>query len=178
MKIVIDTNVLISATFWNGASSEIINKVEENEIELILSEDIFKEYCEVLDYEEIQNKIKNKNLEMKRSAEKILSISSIIVPKNKFEVIKEDIEDNKILECAVEGNVNYIVTQDNHLLKLKKFENIKILDPKEFIEILNNLKIRQEYLKKSKKIEKQKGIEFKDIKELKEHIEKENVQKL
>lgn len=43
---------------------------------------------------------------------------------------------NKILECAKAGNVNYIVSNDNHLLKLGKFENIPILNPEEFIKKL------------------------------------------
>ncbi len=137
MKITVDTNILISGTFWKGASHEIINKAENKEIKLVLSKDILKEYCEVLNYEEIQNKIKDKNLEMKRSVEKIVSISIIVFPKEKLNIVKEDPDDNKILECALEGNVNYIITQDNHLLKLKEFRGIKILTPKEFLKIFN-----------------------------------------
>jgi len=48
MKIVIDTNVFISATFWSGASEEVISKVEAKEIGLVLSKDIIKEFSKVL----------------------------------------------------------------------------------------------------------------------------------
>jgi len=133
MKIVVDTNVLISSTFWYGSSFRVIEKVENKEVELILSKEILKEFINVLNYEEIQQKIKNKNLEMKRTVEKIVSISTIVDPKQKFNIIKDDIEDNKIIECAIEGQANYIITQDNHLLKLKEFNGIKIITPKEFI---------------------------------------------
>ena len=134
MKITVDTNTLISATFWSGPSDKIISKVEIKEIELIISNDIIKEYNEVLDYEEIQDKIKDKKLEMKRTVGKIISMSTIVVPKEKVDIVKDDPDDNKILECAIAGNVDCIVSNDKHLLKLKKFRNIPILTPDEFVE--------------------------------------------
>jgi putative PIN family toxin of toxin-antitoxin system len=136
MKISTDTNVLISSTFWSGDSNKILEKVENQEIELVLSKEIIEEFSNVLEYKEIKDKIKNKNLEMKRTIEKIISLSILVEPILKFNVIKEDPEDNKVLECAVEGNVDYILTNDNHLLKLKEFKEIKIVTPKEFLEIL------------------------------------------
>lgn len=137
MKITVDTNVLISSTFWCGASDKIIEKVENKGLELVLSKEIIEEFLDVLDYEEIQQKIKDKNLEMKRTVEKIVSISIIVEPKQKFDVVGDDTKDNKILECAVEGGVDYIISQDNHLLKLKEFKGIKIITPKEFLNLLD-----------------------------------------
>lgn len=136
MRITADTNVLISASFWYGDSEEIMQKVENKEIELILSKEIIEEFTNVLNYKEIQEKIKDKNLEMKRAVEKIISISTIIEPKQKFNAVKEDPKDNKIIECAVEANVNYLISQDNHLLKLKEFKGIKIITPKEFLDLV------------------------------------------
>lgn len=133
MRITVDTNILISATFWNGASSKIIDMVENKEVDLVLSKDILKEYDEVLNYKEIQDKIKNKNLEMKKSVGKVISISEMVVPQQIFKVIKEDLDDNKIIECAVEGDVDYLVSNDKHLLKLKEFKGIKIIKPEEFL---------------------------------------------
>ena len=50
---------------------------------------------------------------------------------------KDDSDDNKILECAKEGTVDFIITNDNHLLKLKEFENIEIMKPEDFIRIIS-----------------------------------------
>jgi len=136
MKITADTNVLISSTFWTGASDKIMQRVENKEIELILSEKIIKEFTKVLDYEEIKNKVKEKSLELRRSIEKIINVSSLVEPKQKFDIVKDDPDDDIILECAVEGNVNYIVSQDKHLLKLKEFKGVKIVKPEEFLEIV------------------------------------------
>ena len=140
MKITMDTNVLISATFWYGDYNKIIEKVENNDIALVLSKEIIEEFARVLNYKSIQEKIKNKNLEMKRTVEKIISISKIVEPLEKINIIKEDPDDNKILECAKSGKVDFIVSSDNHLLKLKEFENIKIITPTTFIDIINKNK--------------------------------------
>ena len=134
MKITADTNTLISATFWSGSSDKIISQAEVKEIELLLSNDIIKEYSEVLNYKEIQDKIKDKKLEMNRTVGKIISMSKIVVPKEKLAIVKNDPDDNIILECAKAGNVDFIISNDKHLLKLKKFENIPILNPDEFAE--------------------------------------------
>jgi len=77
---------------------------------------------------------------MKRTVEKIISISKIVEPLEKINIIKEDPDDNKILECAKSGKVDFIVSSDNHLLKLKEFENIKIITPTTFIDIINKNK--------------------------------------
>jgi len=135
MKITIDTNVLISGSLWKGASDKILERIENKEIELVLPKEIIEEFSEVLNYEEIQNKIKDKNLEMKRTLEKIISISTIVEPKLKFDTVKDDSDDNKILECAFEGKVDYIISKDNHLLNLKEVQGIKILTPEEFLKI-------------------------------------------
>lgn len=141
MKITVDTNVLVSATFWYGASNEIISRVESGKIELLLSKEIIEEFRGVLDYKEIRDKIKNKHLEALKTLDTIICISKIISPIKKIDIIKEDPDDNKILECAFAGNVDYIVTQDKHLLKLKEFEGIKIITPKEFLKIIDKITI-------------------------------------
>src|SRR3989344_2606295 len=136
IRVTVDTNILISASFWYGASERIINKAENKEIVLVLSEQILEEYHKVLDYEEIKEKIKDKVLEMKQALLRIGIISEIVEVKSKIELIKEDPADNKIIECAVDGKVDYIITKDNHLLKYKEYKGIKIITPEEFLKII------------------------------------------
>ena len=132
-RITLDTNVLISATFWHGASEKIIDKVENKEVILVLSEQILEEYNKVLEYEEIREKIKNKDLEMKKAMLRIGVISEIVEVNSKVDLVKEDPDDNKIIECAIDGNSDYIITKDKHLLKLKEHRGIKIFTPEEFL---------------------------------------------
>ncbi len=73
---------------------------------------------------------------MKESLLRIGMIAEIIKVKSKINLIKEDQDDNKIVECAVDGKANYIVTKDNDLLKYKEYEGIKIITPEEFLKII------------------------------------------
>src|SRR3989338_5589119 len=132
MKITVDTNVLISATFWYGDSFRILERVENKEIELILSHEIIKEYEEVLAYNEIQEKIQAKQLTMKQTIQKIQTMATLVYPIEKVNVVKDDPDDNAILECALEGKVDFVITSDKHLLKLQEFKGMKILTPAEF----------------------------------------------
>lgn len=136
IRITVDTNVLISASFWHGASEKIIDKVENKELTLVLSEGILEEYYKVLEYKEIKEKIEEKDLEMKQTLLKIGMIAEIVEVKYKIDLIKEDPDDNKIIECAISGKVDYIISKDNHLLKYKEYKGIKIITPEEFIKII------------------------------------------
>jgi len=71
--------------------------------------------------------------------EAILSYSEIINPDIKVDIIKPDPDDNKILECEIACNAQYIVSGDSHLLDLREYGNIKIINPKTALELLNNL---------------------------------------
>jgi len=136
IRITLDTNVLISATLWHGSSEKIIDKVENKEIILVLSEQILEEYYKVLEYSEIKEKIRDKELEIKQSVLRISTISEIVDVKTKIDLIKEDPSDNKVIECAVEGKVNYIISKDNHLLKFKEYNGIKIITPEDFLNFI------------------------------------------
>jgi hypothetical protein len=63
----------------------------------------------------------------------ILNVLKIVQPKKTIKVIKEDPDDNKILECGVESKSKIILSYEKHLLKLRKFRDIKIMTPDEFL---------------------------------------------
>ncbi len=64
------------------------------------------------------------------------AICEMVVPSRKLAAVKEDPYDNMVLECAVEARVDYVVSGDGHLLKLGRFEDIPILSPAQFLEVL------------------------------------------
>jgi len=72
---------------------------------------------------------------MKESIIKIRDIVEVIEVKSKIDIVKDDTEDNKIIECAVDGKVDYIISKDKHLLKIKIYNGIRIIHPEEFLEI-------------------------------------------
>src|SRR3989344_6691488 len=141
MKVVLDTNVLVSATFWSGPSFRIMQLVDKGKLELILSKDILKEYYSVVRSNEILEKITTvQQLAIAGAIQKILLKAKIIEPKIKLNVVNADPDDNIIIEAAVEGGADVIVSQDKHLTDLVAYGNIKILKPIEFLKSLEGKK--------------------------------------
>tara|TARA_Y100000310_G_scaffold341490_1_gene440799 strand:- start:2237 stop:2653 length:417 start_codon:yes stop_codon:yes gene_type:complete len=132
-KVVLDTNILISAFGWEGNSKQIFNKIIEGDLELITSSEQFKELSRVLDYPKFDFTEEQKT----RFKSLILEISKFVYPKEKVSIIKEDSSDNIFLEIAMAGKVDFVITGDFHLLKLKEFKKIKIVTPKEFLEVFS-----------------------------------------
>jgi len=128
MKVVLDTNVFISGIFWTGTSNKILNSWKEGKFSLISSIDTISEITRVLS----DFKIRLPDKDIQEIVELVVRNSEIVEPKEKIDIIKDDQSDNALIEAAVAGNAHYIVSQDNHLLKLRSFRNIKILSPEEF----------------------------------------------
>ncbi len=78
-------------------------------------------------------KFKFKEKEKDQFLEVLLANSILVEPKEKINIIKEDSDDNKFLECAVEACADYIISGDDHLLKLHQFRGIAIVSPREFL---------------------------------------------
>lgn len=132
IKVVIDTNIFVSAHIAPGkVIQKIIDEWVEGKFTLVISKLILAEIIEVFKRKEIDLEKIGKLLDL-------ISRKAVLVePKMKIEVVKDDPEDNKFLECAVKGNAKYIVSGDKHLLSLKQFKNIQIIEPKKFIELLS-----------------------------------------
>ena len=133
MRLILDTNVFVSGIFWEGNfCSQLIDKWKNKEIELLSSLEIVEELVKTLRNFKIsipQSMIEEwKNL--------ILNNSILIQPSTKIDVIKEDPEDNKFLEAAVDGKADFIISQDKHLLNLKEYHGIKILKPEEALNLI------------------------------------------
>jgi putative PIN family toxin of toxin-antitoxin system len=64
------------------------------------------------------------------------TIGTIVKPSKRIFAIQEDPDDNRVLECAVEGSAKYIISGDTHLLNLRQYKNIRIVSPDEYLAIL------------------------------------------
>ena len=133
MKAVLDTNIFISGIFWKGASNKVILNWKEGKFMLVTSLGTISELIKVLkDF-----KIKLPDEMIREWVDLIVRNSIIVEPKEKIAIVKDDPKDNIFVEIAIAGNVDYIVSQDNHLLKLKEFRGIKIITPEEFNKMYN-----------------------------------------
>ena len=131
IRAVIDTNVIISALLFGGLPEKVLSLVISKKIELILSPSIRDEIERVL----LDPKFSLSTKEVSILLSAIDKVTTFVLPSEKITIIKRKDSDNRILEAAVCGNANYIVTGDKQdLLPLKKYLSILIISPKQFLE--------------------------------------------
>lgn len=132
LKAVIDTNVFISGILTKGGNPSIVIKSwkRSKKYQLFVTEEIIQEVLKVM------RKLKV-NPDIVTDWDNSIRKNAIqVVPTRRIENIKEDPPDNKFLECAIEANADYIVTGDEHLKRLDRLEGVKIVSPKEFLDVL------------------------------------------
>lgn len=138
MRVVLDTNVLISGLLIpGGPPGKIVDLWTENKITVIVSQALIEEFFDVL----LRPKFKRAGTVIERQDLLICLLemenSVFVFPKVNMHVVKEDPEDNHVLECALEGKVQYIISGDTHLLALSEFQGISIVAPAEFITVFS-----------------------------------------
>ncbi len=128
LKVVIDTNVFISA-FYLPASrpSEVVFLARRKRILNFISPQILQEIERIL-----QKKLLWDKVEALNAVGQIRSFSEIVRPKGPLAVIADD-PDNRVLECAVEVQTDFIISGDKHLLNLKVYRGITIVRPSDFL---------------------------------------------
>ncbi|MDI6891245.1 MAG: putative toxin-antitoxin system toxin component, PIN family [Thermodesulfovibrionales bacterium] len=132
MRVVIDTNIWISYLIGN-LLQEIDEKIVSKEIKIVVSEGLLKELSEVFKRPKFQNIFTPKRI--KELFSLLDSYAVVIVPRQKINICR-DAKDNFLLEIAVEGNADYLITGDEDLLVLNPFHNIKIVSSKDFEGVL------------------------------------------
>lgn len=138
MIVVIDTNVLVSAYLsTEGSSAKIMDHWHQQTFELLVSPPILEEYERALKYVRVRKYHKLSDVEIGRDIEDIKAIARFIHPATTIDVIRADTEDNKFLECAVDGGADYIVSGDSHLLSLREYEGIRVLALRTFLTLLS-----------------------------------------
>ncbi len=133
-KLTLDTNGLISALGWKGKPHDIFAKCVSGELGLVTSPKQLVELQKVMDYPKFDFTPEQKE----RFLNLILEIATIVETHDIVKAVKEDPDDNVILETALAGNAEYIVTGDSHLLQFKEYSRIKIVTPNDF---LNEIRI-------------------------------------
>lgn len=129
MKIVIDTNVLISGVFFGGFPRKILTSIVGQKITACATTEIINEYEEI-----VQEMIARKQGHIDKSIlSPLIKVMEIITPISHIEICR-DPDDNKFLECAKDSHALYIVSGDKDLLVIQKYENIQIVTAKDFCE--------------------------------------------
>ena len=130
IRAVIDTNVFISSILFEGIAQQLIDCWKKAKFIFLLSKPILEEYIKVLSYPKfdlLQDEIKE------IIEEQLLPFVEVVVIKSSVSVIKEDPFDNIFLSTALDGKADFIVSGDKHLLSLKEYRGIRIIELKNFL---------------------------------------------
>lgn len=128
-RVVLDTNVTISALFWKGYPRVVYDLIHEKRLAMLLSSEMEREFIRVLGYPKFDLLAGQISPFMKslRSYAEFVEIHS-----NISEIIA-DSTDNIFLECAIDGKADYIISGDKHLLELRSYAGVPIIKSKDFL---------------------------------------------
>ena len=136
LKLVLDTNTLVSAFFWKGNEYELFKNIEKEKAQLFISKEILNEVEDIFNRPKFEEVIKNVKMSPNQIIQKIISVSHLVLgPKLNIKVCR-DPKDNKFIECAVNCNADYLVSGDKDLISLKSYKNIKIFRSSEILKLL------------------------------------------
>jgi putative PIN family toxin of toxin-antitoxin system len=132
---VFDTNILFSASAWRGSPFRCVERARAGEIQAVTCPELVEELAEKLasrlhfSAEQVAETL----------ADYLVFLRVVPIPKV-LNAVPRDPEDNMVLECAIEGRAQYIISGDNGLLVLKEFRDIQIVRASDFLTILADAK--------------------------------------
>ena len=135
MRIVADTNLIISSIFWSGAPYKIIRYALQKKLEIITSQEILNEVRKVLT--DPQDRFELSEQELDDVINGIVLYANIINPTINIDIVR-DPKDNHGVACAIAAKAEYIVTRDKDLLVLKTHAGIKIITPDDFLTLFKS----------------------------------------
>lgn len=130
-RVVLDTNVIISAVHFGGPPEELLLLANRGAIELFLSTFILEETARVL-----EEKLRWEKRRISRLIDALRDVAAIIEPESELNAVAGYDADNRILACAVDAKADFLVTGDKrHLLPLGRYKGIRILTPRECLDL-------------------------------------------
>ena len=132
MKTVLDANIFISSFFWDGNPRKVIKRIITGIDILFITKEILDEIEGVIG----RPKFHASKDEIYYFINSIEEIGNIITPKKRIKNGSRNKSDNKYIECGIAADVDYIISSDIHLLELKKYNKIKIVNAKDYLEIV------------------------------------------
>lgn len=131
-RLVLDTNVIISAVHFGGPPEELLLLANHGDIGLFLSTFILEETARVL-----EEKLLWEKRRISRLIDALREVAAIIEPESELNAVAGDDSDNRILACAVDAKADFLVTGDKRrLLPLGRYKGIRILTPRECLDLL------------------------------------------
>jgi len=136
MRAVLDTNVLISSVLSTGTPHSVVVAGFQGEYQIVVSVATLTEFRETL--LKYPDRFKMSEDEIQQEVETIRYFAEFVNPTEEITAVEPDPDDDKFLEAAVAGNVDFLVSGDQHLLNLDSFRGIEIVTPRTFHDYLDH----------------------------------------
>jgi putative PIN family toxin of toxin-antitoxin system len=128
MKVVLDTNVLVSGIFFSGPPAEILRAWSQGKFKLVLSPEILDEYTRVS--AELADKYPD--IDFRRILDLVVVRSVVCSPAALPQQVCEDAHDDKFIAAAIDSRTKIIVSGDKHLLRVSGYKSVSVLTPRQF----------------------------------------------
>lgn len=132
LRVVLDTNVLVSAIVYGGKPRRVLQAAISGAVDLSVLDAIIKELQDVLQRPQFGLSVQF----VHNTIAELTSIAEWVVPTKHHQLVDDDPSDNLMLDCAVASEADYLVSGDEHLLRLKKCGRVKIVNSQQFVEVL------------------------------------------
>jgi len=132
-RVVLDSNVVVSGLGWSGSPARILDAALDGRLVLVTSLPLLAELRRVLEYPKLAGVIDG----AQQLVDVVEASSVVVTPVRVLDVVSDE-SDNRVLEAAVEGAADYIVSGDDHLLMLRTFQRIPVLAPGDFVASILN----------------------------------------
>lgn len=136
MRLVLDTNIVLSALLWGGTPYRLLQLAEQGELQLFTSPMLAAELREILSRSHLANKLIEKGTTADTVTALYLEFARAVSPLSVPRVVPDDPDDDHVIACAVAAKANLIVSGDKHLLKLREYQGIRIVTAAQAVKII------------------------------------------
>ena len=130
MRVVIDTNILISGVFFGGPPEKILKAWHGGELQLVVSPEILEEYYEVCE----RISVRYPDIDIARILLLIAHNSQVLDAPPLSEQVSRDADDDKFLACAIASGTQIIISGDSDLLTVSDYESVQVVTPRDFVD--------------------------------------------
>jgi len=130
MRVIIDTNVLISGIFFGGPPAKILEAWHGGELKLVVSPEILEEYFEVCE----RISVRYPDIDIAPILVLVARNSQVVESPPLAEQISRDVDDDKFIACAIASDTRTIISGDNDLVTVSGYKSVKVVTPRDFVD--------------------------------------------
>ena len=138
MKLVVDTNVLVSAFLWKGTPGQLIELAGEKECRLFTSRVLIDELAEVLQRKKLTKQVQATGFTAAQMLRNYQKLATTVTARRLAQQVSRDADDDAVLACALAAQADLIVSGDDDLLVLKQFQEIRIVTPAQAVNMISS----------------------------------------